>query len=81
MKKYIVPGEMQELFLSYCLNLSRNLPLLLLDFLQIFWSKSELEMIHQSTVYQETIEEKYQIKKDFLKIKAVSLFCFSPENL
>ncbi|KAF9676756.1 hypothetical protein SADUNF_Sadunf08G0036000 [Salix dunnii] len=36
----------------------------------IFWSKSELEMIHQSTVYQETIKEKYQIKKDFLKIKA-----------
>lgn len=81
MKKYIVPGEMQELCLSYCLNLSRNLPLFLLDFLQIFWSKSELEMIHQSTVYQETIEEKYQIEKDFLKIKAVSLFCFSPENL
>lgn len=38
-------------------------------------------MIHQSTVYQETIKEKYQIEKDFLKIKSVSLFCFSPENL
>ncbi|KAJ6986997.1 LOW QUALITY PROTEIN: ribulose-1,5 bisphosphate carboxylase/oxygenase large subunit N-methyltransferase [Populus alba x Populus x berolinensis] len=35
----------------------------------IFWSKSELDMIHQSTVYQETIKEKYQIEKDFLKIK------------
>ncbi|XP_073266983.1 fructose-bisphosphate aldolase-lysine N-methyltransferase, chloroplastic [Populus alba] len=37
----------------------------------IFWSKSELDMIHQSTVYQETIKEKYQIEKDFLKIKLV----------
>ncbi|KAJ6902010.1 ribulose-1,5 bisphosphate carboxylase/oxygenase large subunit N-methyltransferase [Populus alba x Populus x berolinensis] len=36
----------------------------------IFWSKSELDMIHKSTVYQETIKEKYQIEKDFLKIKS-----------
>eukprot|EP00258_Populus_trichocarpa_P046458 XP_024462477.1 ribulose-1,5 bisphosphate carboxylase/oxygenase large subunit N-methyltransferase, chloroplastic isoform X1 [Populus trichocarpa] len=45
----------------------------------IFWSKSELDMIHQSTVYQETIKEKYQIEKDFLKIK--SALDHSPEIL
>lgn len=36
-------------------------------------------MIHQSTVYQETIKEKYQIEKDFLKIK--SALDHSPEIL
>ncbi|KAH8501627.1 hypothetical protein H0E87_016427 [Populus deltoides] len=45
----------------------------------IFWSKSELDMIHQSTVYQETIKEKYQIEKDFMKIK--SALDHSPEIL
>ncbi|XP_037497876.1 N-lysine methyltransferase setd6 isoform X2 [Jatropha curcas] len=35
----------------------------------IFWSKSELDMIYKSSVYQETIEQKTQIDKDFLRIK------------
>ncbi|KAJ9175617.1 hypothetical protein P3X46_014158 [Hevea brasiliensis] len=35
----------------------------------IFWSRSELDMICQSFVYQETINQKAQIEKDFLTIK------------
>ncbi|XP_062154393.1 ribulose-1,5 bisphosphate carboxylase/oxygenase large subunit N-methyltransferase, chloroplastic isoform X2 [Alnus glutinosa] len=35
----------------------------------IFWSEGELEMIHQSSVYQETINQKSQIEKDFWVIK------------
>ncbi|KAJ1400225.1 Rubisco LSMT, substrate-binding domain [Sesbania bispinosa] len=37
----------------------------------IFWNESELEMIHQSSVYQETINQKSQIEKDFLTIRPV----------
>ncbi|EEF37318.1 Ribulose-1,5 bisphosphate carboxylase/oxygenase large subunit N-methyltransferase, chloroplast precursor, putative [Ricinus communis] len=37
----------------------------------IFWSKSELDMIFQSSVYKETIKQKAQIEKDFLTIKPV----------
>lgn len=35
----------------------------------IFWSKTELEMIRQSSVYQETVEKNDQINKDFLAVK------------
>ncbi|XP_035548011.1 uncharacterized protein LOC109013068 isoform X2 [Juglans regia] len=41
----------------------------------IFWSEAELEMICQSSVYQETINHKSQIKKDFLAIR-LALQCF-----
>ncbi|GAV63735.1 SET domain-containing protein, partial [Cephalotus follicularis] len=34
----------------------------------IFWNEGELEMIRQSSVYQETINEKAQIQKKFLSI-------------
>ncbi|KAJ1436413.1 SET domain [Sesbania bispinosa] len=37
----------------------------------IFWNESELEMIRQSSVYQETINQKSQIEKDFLTIRPV----------
>ncbi|XP_034703706.1 ribulose-1,5 bisphosphate carboxylase/oxygenase large subunit N-methyltransferase, chloroplastic [Vitis riparia] len=45
----------------------------------VFWSEGELKMIQQSSVYQETINQKAQIQKDFLAIKPV-LHHFS-ENL
>ncbi|XP_038711673.1 fructose-bisphosphate aldolase-lysine N-methyltransferase, chloroplastic isoform X2 [Tripterygium wilfordii] len=35
----------------------------------IFWSENELNMIRQSSVYQETISQKCQIKKKFLESK------------
>ncbi|CAL0316260.1 unnamed protein product [Lupinus luteus] len=38
---------------------------------QIFWNESELEMIRQSSVYQETINQKSQIEKDFLAVRPV----------
>ncbi|KAK7357997.1 hypothetical protein VNO80_17296 [Phaseolus coccineus] len=38
---------------------------------QVFWNESELEMIRPSSVYQETIDLKSQIEKDFLTIKRV----------
>ena len=44
--------------------------------LQIFWSENELKMIQQSSLYQETIDQKAQIKKEFLAIKPVSIFSF-----
>ncbi|XP_027934817.1 ribosomal lysine N-methyltransferase 4 isoform X2 [Vigna unguiculata] len=37
----------------------------------VFWNESELEMIRPSSVYQETIDHKSQIEKDFLTIKRV----------
>ncbi|XP_028799450.1 ribulose-1,5 bisphosphate carboxylase/oxygenase large subunit N-methyltransferase, chloroplastic isoform X2 [Neltuma alba] len=37
----------------------------------IFWSESELDMIRLSSVYQETINQKSQIEKDFLAIRPV----------
>ncbi|XP_054785675.1 uncharacterized protein LOC129292160 isoform X2 [Prosopis cineraria] len=37
----------------------------------IFWSESELDMIRISSVYQETINQKSQIEKDFLAIRPV----------
>ncbi|KAK2405662.1 SET domain-containing protein [Trifolium repens] len=37
----------------------------------IFWNESELEMIRQSSVYQETIYQKSQIEKDYLAIRPV----------
>ncbi|XP_057522413.1 ribulose-1,5 bisphosphate carboxylase/oxygenase large subunit N-methyltransferase, chloroplastic isoform X1 [Amaranthus tricolor] len=37
----------------------------------IFWSENELKMIQQSSLYQETIDQKAQIKKEFLAIKPV----------
>ncbi|RDX75472.1 Histone-lysine N-methyltransferase setd3, partial [Mucuna pruriens] len=37
----------------------------------VFWNESELEMICPSSVYQETIDQKSQIEKDFLAIKPV----------
>ncbi|XP_061372258.1 ribulose-1,5 bisphosphate carboxylase/oxygenase large subunit N-methyltransferase, chloroplastic [Gastrolobium bilobum] len=44
----------------------------------IFWNESELEMIHQSSVYQETINQKSQIEKDFSAISPVfECFCQS----
>ncbi|WJX21723.1 [histone H3]-lysine(4) N-trimethyltransferase [Trifolium repens] len=42
----------------------------------IFWNESELEMIRQSSVYQETIYQKSQIEKDYLAIRPVlKSFC------
>ncbi|KAL9316952.1 hypothetical protein ACSQ67_013469 [Phaseolus vulgaris] len=38
---------------------------------QVFWNESELEMIRPSSVYQETIDHRSQIEKDFLTIKRV----------
>ncbi|XP_057416407.1 uncharacterized protein LOC130710999 [Lotus japonicus] len=38
----------------------------------IFWNESELEMIRQSSVYQETINQKSQIEKVFLAIRPIS---------
>ncbi|KAG4998760.1 hypothetical protein JHK84_029805 [Glycine max] len=38
---------------------------------QVFWTESELEMIRPSSVYQETIDQKSQIEKDFLAIKHI----------
>ncbi|XP_050122351.1 uncharacterized protein LOC126599678 isoform X5 [Malus sylvestris] len=35
----------------------------------IFWSDDELELIRQSSVYQETINQRSQIKKEFLAIR------------
>ncbi|WVY92500.1 hypothetical protein V8G54_031588 [Vigna mungo] len=35
----------------------------------VFWNESELELIRPSSVYQETIDHKSQIEKDFLTIK------------
>ncbi|XP_034202763.1 uncharacterized protein LOC117617487 isoform X5 [Prunus dulcis] len=35
----------------------------------IFWSEGELEMIRQSSVYQETINQRSQIQQDFLAIR------------
>ncbi|KAM1612558.1 hypothetical protein ACFX1X_001191 [Malus domestica] len=35
----------------------------------IFWSDDELELIRQSSVYQETINQRSQIKKEFLVIR------------
>ncbi|XP_068316715.1 fructose-bisphosphate aldolase-lysine N-methyltransferase, chloroplastic-like [Pyrus communis] len=35
----------------------------------IFWSDDELELIHQSSVCQETINQRSQIKKEFLVIR------------
>ncbi|GAU12115.1 hypothetical protein TSUD_00810 [Trifolium subterraneum] len=37
----------------------------------IFWNESELEMIRQSSVYQESIYQKSQIEKDFMAIRHV----------
>lgn len=42
-----------------------------IEYLQIFWSKSELEMIQLSSVYQETTNQMSQIERDFLAIKPV----------
>ncbi|PNY08172.1 histone-lysine N-methyltransferase setd3-like protein [Trifolium pratense] len=45
---------------------------------QIFWNESELEMIRQSSVYEETIYQKSQIEKDFMAIRPVfKSFCQS----
>lgn len=41
-------------------------------FSQIFWSEDELEMIHQSSVYKETINQKSLIEKEFLAVRPVS---------
>lgn len=41
---------------------------------QVFWNESELELIRPSSVYQETIDHKSQIEKDFLTIKRVNTF-------
>ncbi|XP_029151212.1 uncharacterized protein [Arachis hypogaea] len=38
---------------------------------QIFWNESELEMIHRSSVYWETINQKSQIERDFLAIRPI----------
>ncbi|KAF5203284.1 Histone-lysine n-methyltransferase setd3, partial [Thalictrum thalictroides] len=35
----------------------------------LFWSKEELEMIHQSSVYEETISQKAQLKKEYLTLR------------
>ncbi|KAH7537328.1 hypothetical protein FEM48_Zijuj03G0080900 [Ziziphus jujuba var. spinosa] len=35
----------------------------------IFWSEDELEMIHQSSVYKETINQKSLIEKEFLAVR------------
>ncbi|XP_029151211.1 ribulose-1,5 bisphosphate carboxylase/oxygenase large subunit N-methyltransferase, chloroplastic isoform X3 [Arachis hypogaea] len=43
---------------------------------QIFWNESELEMIHRSSVYWETINQKSQIERDFLAIRPI-FECFS----
>ncbi|KAL1295610.1 uncharacterized protein LOC107618672 isoform X3 [Arachis ipaensis] len=37
----------------------------------IFWNESELEMIHRSSVYWETINQKSQIERDFLAIRPI----------
>ncbi|KAK8467288.1 hypothetical protein PHAVU_007G007800 [Phaseolus vulgaris] len=37
----------------------------------VFWNESELDMIRPSSVYQETIDHRSQIEKDFLTIKRV----------
>ncbi|KAF1880493.1 hypothetical protein Lal_00011551 [Lupinus albus] len=37
----------------------------------IFWNENELEMIRQSSVYQETINQKSQIEKDFFAVRPV----------
>lgn len=44
--------------------------------LQIFWSNDDLDMIEESSLYQETIKQKTQIEEDFLEIKPVSNFFF-----
>ncbi|CAJ1977747.1 unnamed protein product [Sphenostylis stenocarpa] len=41
----------------------------------LFWNESELEMIRPSSVYQETIDHKSQIEKDFLAVKRVFECC------
>nr|XP_028954505.1 ribosomal lysine N-methyltransferase 4 isoform X2 [Malus domestica] len=38
----------------------------------IFWSDDELELIRQSSVYQETINQRSQIEKEFLAIRMVN---------
>ncbi|XP_044462202.1 ribosomal lysine N-methyltransferase 4 isoform X4 [Mangifera indica] len=35
----------------------------------IFWSEDELDMVHESSLYQETINKNIQIEQDFLAIK------------
>ncbi|XP_052110617.1 uncharacterized protein LOC107467646 isoform X4 [Arachis duranensis] len=37
----------------------------------IFWNESELEMIHRSSVYWETINQKSQMERDFLAIRPI----------
>ncbi|KAL6011178.1 hypothetical protein ACLOJK_001622 [Asimina triloba] len=39
----------------------------------IFWTKDELEMIQNSFVYQETINHKDRLEKEYLKVKPVSV--------
>ncbi|CAN6567544.1 unnamed protein product [Malus baccata var. baccata] len=39
----------------------------------IFWSDDELELIRQSSVYQETINQRSQIEKEFLAIRMLLL--------
>ncbi|XP_068314858.1 fructose-bisphosphate aldolase-lysine N-methyltransferase, chloroplastic-like [Pyrus communis] len=48
----------------------RQLPRLVEMYCTIFWSEDELELIRQSSLYQETINQKSQIKKEFLAIRA-----------
>ncbi|KAL6980441.1 hypothetical protein U1Q18_022080 [Sarracenia purpurea var. burkii] len=42
----------------------------------IFWSKRELEMIRQSSVYEETVKKNAHIEKEFLAVKQ-AFDCFS----
>lgn len=44
--------------------------------LQIFWSEDELDMIRQSSLFQETVNKKAQIEMEFWAIKPVSTFAF-----
>lgn len=49
-----------------------------LYFCQIFWSEDELELIRQSSLYRETINQKSLIEKEYLAIRQVNTsFCLS----
>ena len=54
--------------------IENNLALTLTSFesLQIFWNESELEMIRKSPLYEESLNQRSQIGREFLAIRNVS---------
>ncbi|RYR36826.1 hypothetical protein Ahy_A09g041780 isoform A [Arachis hypogaea] len=66
-----LPAKIKSLISEEVANVAKLAVLLLIErkLGQIFWNESELEMIHRSSVYWETINQKSQIERDFLAIR------------